>query len=86
MVDGGIGSIGEVRDLTFREVDYIIERQIKLHEDSLEQTRLLLAGLIKKKPTDIFKLSRDPKPKKWTQEEAIATIKRFGGTWPSKEG
>ena len=81
MVEGGIGSIGEVRDLTFREVDYILQRQRKLVEDGWDYARHIMAVFSGKNPKNIIKLSRDPKPKVWTQEEAIETIKRMGGKW-----
>ena len=81
MVDGGVGSIKEARELTPRETDYILQRQRKLVEDGWDHTRHIIAVFAGKSPKNIMRLSRDPQPKVWTQEEAIETIKRMGGKW-----
>ena len=64
--------------LTFREVDWIMQREKaeKIHD--WQQTRLIVAALTGQKPEKILPLPGDPKPKKWTHKEAINVLKSYG--------
>lgn len=78
-MEGGIESIEAVKLLTWKDIDYRIQREVKLVEDGWDYTRHIIGALAGKKPKQIMKLSRDPEPKKWTQEEALKVIDRFNG-------
>jgi len=66
-----------VGTLTFCEIDYILQRRKADKEHDISQTRVIWAALTGKRPTDLIRLSTDPKPVEWTVDKANDLIKRF---------
>lgn len=65
-------------DLTFREIDFLMEAHRSRMDHDWSQTRLIVAALTGKRPDQIVKLSSERTEKKdWTPEEAQELIKRW---------